>query len=159
MPESLHRQLVMEANKRFWDQTGYKRGQRLEQSNAADRAKMPIWMAIYQDVLREHAAGQIVPPPRVTPPREVAPPPPPRAAPARPPLLTQSPSSPATVPTEAVMDDGRGIRPGKALLAVGGLFVVGAVLKAIYNEIGVYRDVGELEQSSQRRRRSSLVTP
>lgn len=42
--------LINETNRRFWDSTGYKRGQRLDMSNPTDRQMAQTWLAIYQQL-------------------------------------------------------------------------------------------------------------
>lgn len=42
--------LINETNRRFWDSTGYKRGQRLDMSNLTDRQMSQTWLAIYQQL-------------------------------------------------------------------------------------------------------------
>lgn len=55
-PEALYK----ETNLRFWKQTGYKPGQKLDQANAQDREKAKIWSALFQQVQHEAAAGTLV---------------------------------------------------------------------------------------------------
>ena len=45
--------LHKETNRRFWEQTDYKPGQRLDPAIPADKAMMPVWMAIFRKVSRE----------------------------------------------------------------------------------------------------------
>lgn len=45
-----------EVDNRFWETTGYKPGQRLDPRDPADAKMALIWLDIYRDVLREHAA-------------------------------------------------------------------------------------------------------
>ena len=45
--------LNKETNARFWAQTGYKPGQRLDPNNPLDKAKMPVWMDIFRKVNAE----------------------------------------------------------------------------------------------------------
>jgi hypothetical protein len=52
--------LYKETNARFWRQTGYKPGQRLDPANLQDREKAKIWRAVLQQVQREAAAGTLV---------------------------------------------------------------------------------------------------
>jgi hypothetical protein len=52
--------LYKETNARFWRQTGYKPGQKLDQANAQDREKAQIWRAVFRQVQYEAAAGTLV---------------------------------------------------------------------------------------------------
>ena len=52
--------LNQETNARFWAQTGYKPGQRLDPKNPLDKAKMPVWMDIFRKVSAEANAGTFV---------------------------------------------------------------------------------------------------
>ena len=52
--------LNQETNARFWAQTGYKPGQRLDPNNSLDKAKMPVWMDIFRKVQAEANAGTLV---------------------------------------------------------------------------------------------------
>lgn len=52
--------LNKETNARFWAQTNYKPGQRLDPNNATDKAMMPVWMDIFHKVQREADAGTLV---------------------------------------------------------------------------------------------------
>ena len=52
--------LNKETNARFWAQTGYKPGQRLDPNNPLDKAKMPVWMDIFRKVNAEADAGTLV---------------------------------------------------------------------------------------------------
>ena len=52
--------LNQETNARFWAQSGYKVGQRLDPKNPLDKAKMPVWMDIFRKVSAEADAGTLV---------------------------------------------------------------------------------------------------
>jgi len=52
--------LDKETDARFWAQTGYKVGQKLDTSNPTDRAMAKIWTDIYNKVKSEDAAGRLV---------------------------------------------------------------------------------------------------
>ena len=52
--------LNRETNARFWAQSGYKVGQRLDPNNPLDKAKMPVWMDIFRKVTAEADAGALV---------------------------------------------------------------------------------------------------
>ena len=52
--------LNQETNARFWAQTGYKPGKRLDPNNPLDKAKMPVWMDIFRKVTAEANAGTLV---------------------------------------------------------------------------------------------------
>ena len=52
--------LNKETNARFWAQTGYKPGQRLDPKNPLDKAKMPVWMDIFRKVTADADAGTLV---------------------------------------------------------------------------------------------------
>lgn len=162
--QRIHRQLVVEANQRFWDRTHYKRGQRLDPSDPEDRAKMPIWMRIYRDVLREHATGKLVLPPSesvppITPQPRTPPLPPtqPAPQPQLPPTqpAPQPPQPPLTVDRlteDEAPPSSDSARSSKGLLVVGGLLVAGVIGKIIYNEMVTNRLMRELEQSIERKR-------
>lgn len=49
-----------ETDARFWAQTAYKVGRRLDPSDPTDRKMMPIWIDIWGKVRREDAAGDLV---------------------------------------------------------------------------------------------------
>lgn len=46
-----------ETDSRFWAQTGYKPGQKLDPKNSADKAMAKVWLDIYAKVKKEDAAG------------------------------------------------------------------------------------------------------
>jgi len=52
--------LDKETDARFWAQTGYKVGQKLDTSNPTDRAMAKVWTDIYNKVKSEDAAGRLV---------------------------------------------------------------------------------------------------
>ena len=52
--------LNRETNARFWAQSGYKPGKRLDPNNPLDKAKMPVWMDIFRKVTSEADAGTLV---------------------------------------------------------------------------------------------------
>ncbi len=52
--------LYKETNARFWRQTGYKPGQKLDRNNLQDREKAKIWMSIFRQVQHEAAMGSLV---------------------------------------------------------------------------------------------------
>ncbi len=52
--------LNRETDARFWAQTGYKPGQKLDDKNPTDKAMIKAWLDIHAKVLREDAAGQLV---------------------------------------------------------------------------------------------------
>lgn len=52
-------QLYTEANARFWAQTGYKPGQKLDASKPADKAMMPVWSDVYKKVEAQWRAGTL----------------------------------------------------------------------------------------------------
>ena len=49
-----------ETNARFWSQTGYRPGQKLDPNNPTDKAMMPVWMDVFRKVQREANAGTLV---------------------------------------------------------------------------------------------------
>jgi hypothetical protein len=49
--------LYHEADARFWAQTGYQPGKRLDPHNALDAKMIPAWQSIYAEVLRLYEAG------------------------------------------------------------------------------------------------------
>jgi hypothetical protein len=55
-----HEVIYKETNARFWRQTHYKIGKKLDQSNPQDREMAKIWMAILRQVQHEAAAGTLV---------------------------------------------------------------------------------------------------
>jgi hypothetical protein len=59
-PPVSHDVLNQEANARFWSQTGYRPGQKLDPKNPTDKAMMPVWMDIFRKVKAEAAAGTLV---------------------------------------------------------------------------------------------------
>ena len=95
------REVLDETNMRFWNRTQYKRGQKLDMSDAQDREMSKIWMEIFGEVQREANEGrltftspELVPAPngvRPPPPRPSPPPPPPRPTPQLP--LPSQPSA------------------------------------------------------------------
>ena len=130
-PDNTQRSLIVEANERFWNATNYKRGQRLTQSDPADRRMMPVWMDFYRQVLREHA-GEAQPPPSPTQTPQVAPQMPPRSD--QPPPESAEPGS---------SDTGSLLTP---LLVAGG--VVSAGLIGLF----MSRSAGQRGRSRSRRR-------
>ncbi len=52
--------LDKETDARFWAQTGYKPGQKLNPANVADRAMTKVWMDIFAKVKAEDTAGKLV---------------------------------------------------------------------------------------------------
>lgn len=52
--------LDRETDARFWAQTGYKVGQKLDQKNPADKAMIKTWLDIFAKVKRENDAGKLV---------------------------------------------------------------------------------------------------
>ena len=52
--------LNKETNARFWAQTGFKPGQRLDPNNQLDKAMMPVWMDIFRKVTAEADEGTLV---------------------------------------------------------------------------------------------------
>lgn len=51
--------LQKEADARFWAQTQYRIGQRLDPGNAADRAMIPIWNDLLRKIRAEDARGEL----------------------------------------------------------------------------------------------------
>jgi hypothetical protein len=49
-----------ETNARFWAQTHYKPGQKLDSKNPTDASMMPVWKDIYAKVKREDDAGNLI---------------------------------------------------------------------------------------------------
>lgn len=49
-----------ETDARFWAQTGYKVGQKLDSNSPTDKAMIKVWLDIHAKVLREDAAGKLV---------------------------------------------------------------------------------------------------
>jgi hypothetical protein len=96
-----HEALYAETDKRFWAQTNYKPGQRLDMSIPEDAEKAKIWMQIFNQVQSEAAAGTLVltdvsPPPAApqSPAGEPPPPPPPTTPPPQAPLPQAAPPPP-----------------------------------------------------------------
>ena len=52
--------LDRETDARFWAQTGYRPGQKLDPSSPTDKAMMPVWMDVYRKVKAEADAGTLV---------------------------------------------------------------------------------------------------
>ncbi len=52
--------LEKETDARFWAQTHYRPGQKLDPTNPTDRTMMPVWLNIYRAVRAEDAAGKLV---------------------------------------------------------------------------------------------------
>jgi hypothetical protein len=52
--------LYHETDLRFWKQTNYKVGQKLDINNASDKPYIPVWNKIYQQVTSEDKAGKLV---------------------------------------------------------------------------------------------------
>ncbi len=52
--------LDREADARFWAQTQYKIGQKLDPKDPADRKMVKVWMDIFAKVQREDRAGELV---------------------------------------------------------------------------------------------------
>jgi hypothetical protein len=86
--------LYKETNARFWRQTGYKPGQKLDPTNLQDREKAKIWMAILQQVQHEAAAGALV----FTSPELTAPPMPMPMPSPMPPWVVRPPMGPPMGP-------------------------------------------------------------
>ena len=55
--DSVKRMLFDEANARFWANTDYKRGKRLDPGNPMDLKQMPVWWNFYQQVQQEYEDG------------------------------------------------------------------------------------------------------
>src|ERR1700751_1035335 len=51
--------LLKETDARFWSQTGYKPGQKLDPNNPTDKAMEPVWRDIYHKVKSEADAGTL----------------------------------------------------------------------------------------------------
>jgi hypothetical protein len=49
-----------ETNARFWAQTGYKVGQKLDANNPTDKAMIKAWLDVHAKVLREDKEGRLV---------------------------------------------------------------------------------------------------
>ena len=49
-----------ETDARFWAQTNYRPGQKLDAANPTDRAMMKVWSDIFAKVKREDDAGRLV---------------------------------------------------------------------------------------------------
>lgn len=56
IPEATQRELYAETDARFWAQTGYKVGQKLDPNVPADRPWVAVWQTIYGKVLAEYKA-------------------------------------------------------------------------------------------------------
>jgi hypothetical protein len=67
--------LYKEANKRFWNRTHYKPGQKLDLSIAEDRRQAQVWMEILHEIEREANAGHLQLTPEVPLPVPLPPPP------------------------------------------------------------------------------------
>jgi len=52
--------LNRETDARFWAQTGYKVGQKLDAKNPTDRAMMKVWLDVFAKVKADAAAGRLV---------------------------------------------------------------------------------------------------
>jgi len=52
--------LTRETDARFWSQTGYKPGQKLDPNNPTDKAWAAVWLDIFKKVQRESDAGKLV---------------------------------------------------------------------------------------------------
>jgi len=131
-PDTTQRSLVVEANDRFWNATNYKRGQRLKQSDPADRRMMPVWMNFYRQVLRERtgAAGTAQPSPAPT--SQV------------PPQVLSRPDRPWQKPIEPESSG-----PGAPLTA---LVVAGGVVTAGLLGLLAFRSAGQSGRSRSRSR-------
>jgi hypothetical protein len=55
-----HMLLDKETDARFWSQTGFKVGQKLDMTNPTDKAMAKVWADIYAKVAAEDAAGKLV---------------------------------------------------------------------------------------------------
>lgn len=97
---------VHETNQRFWTQTGYKPGQKLDMSIPKDREMSKVWMSIFQQVQHEASTGRFAPtrpqmPPQMPPQAAPMPQMPPQTPPMAPPPMTMPtpPQTPAPAPT------------------------------------------------------------
>ena len=137
------RDLVVEANERFWKLTGYKRGHRLSQKDPADVRMMPVWMDVYRQVVRERAgSGQ-----------PTAPAPTPRSVPVDPrprdqPAPREQPAPPSSEGMSA---------PMKGALIAGGIVVAGLLGKFLYTEVKYYGIARDLERKTKTRRRAATT--
>ncbi len=52
--------VLKETDARFWSQTGYKPGQKLDPQDSQDAKMIPVWNDIFAKVKREYAAGKLV---------------------------------------------------------------------------------------------------
>lgn len=120
MADPAPRSLVVETNERFWNLTGYKRGQRLSRSDPADVRMMPVWMDIYRQVVRERAALGTGPDQPIVQPTPPAVRPVPQARPDR------QPTGPAA--------EEPGMSPAtKGVLIAGGLLAAGMIGTFLYS--------------------------
>ena len=128
------RDLVVEANERFWKLTNYKRGRRLSQSDPADVRMMPVWMDVYRQVVRERAgSGQVT-----------APAPSPSSVP-----VDQRPREQPAPPSEGMSG------PMKGALIAGGIVVAGLLGKFLYTEVKYYGIARGIERKTKARRRAA----
>lgn len=133
------RDLVVEANERFWKLTNYKRGHRLSQKDPADVRMMPVWMDVYRQVVREHAgSGQ------------------PSQAPAPSAVPVDSRSREQSVPREQPAPPSEGMSgPMKGALVAGGIVVAGLLGKFLFTEAKYYGIAKRLEKKTKSPRRAA----
>lgn len=136
------RTLVVEANERFWNRTGYKRGERLSRSDPADVRMMPVWMDIYREVIREQGGENR-------------------------PASTSAPSSPTApfTPSDLPARDSRGNTspiqesgisgPMKGALIAGGIVAAGLLGKFLFTEAKYYGIAKKIERGSKRRSKAA----
>ena len=130
------RDLVVEANERFWKLTNYKRGRRLSQADPADVRMMPVWMDVYRQVVREHTGtGQTR-----------APTPTPSSLPTDP-----RPREQPAPPSEGMS------APMKGALIAGGIVVAGLLGKFLYTEVKYYGIARDVERKSKTSRRAATA--
>ena len=60
IPPDVQKKLYAEADARFWAQTGYKPGHKLDAKSPLDKAMIPTYLDIYQKILNEYRAGKIL---------------------------------------------------------------------------------------------------
>lgn len=56
----IQKTLYAEADARFWAQTGYAPGRKLDPSKPADQKMIPVWADIYNKIRAEWAAGKLI---------------------------------------------------------------------------------------------------
>jgi hypothetical protein len=134
------RDLVVEANERFWKLTGYKRGKRLSRSDPADVRMMPVWMDVYRQVANERlgSSGRPVSAP---------------ALPAAPSPVREQPGAREPVQAESAGMSG----PLKGALIAGGVVVAGLLGKFLFTEVKYYGIAKSLERKSKAPRRSKAT--